>query len=148
MIELTLPYPPTVNTYWRHAAINGRAQVYVSKDGKAYRATVFGAVKQRRVPKLLGRLNVTVRVFPPDRRARDLDNVLKALLDAMAHAGCYENDCQIDQLHVVRMQPHGAGQVMVTIAEIGDLATVVDDLDGRYQLQPPIRALVTAEKPF
>jgi Holliday junction resolvase RusA-like endonuclease len=32
-------------------------------------------------------------VVAPDRRHRDLDNLLKASLDALASAGVVENDC-------------------------------------------------------
>jgi crossover junction endodeoxyribonuclease RusA len=36
--------------------------------------------------------------FPPDRRRRDLDNIQKPVLDALQHAGVYEDDSQIDLL--------------------------------------------------
>ena len=34
---------------------------------------------------LTGKLVVDVEVFPPDNRRRDIDNVQKALLDALEH---------------------------------------------------------------
>ena len=40
--EVTLPWPPTVNTYWRHAFKGGVAMIYISKDGQAYRTAVMG----------------------------------------------------------------------------------------------------------
>lgn len=124
MITLTLPWPPSMNHYWKHAAIKGRAIVYVSKEGKAYRHVVGWSVKRENVTKMLGRIKLTVLAYPPDRRARDLDNILKSLLDALAAAGVYENDCQIDRLEVCRSHPVQDGSVRVEIEEIADLAAV------------------------
>jgi Holliday junction resolvase RusA-like endonuclease len=41
-----------------------------------------------------------VTVCPPDNRKRDLDNILKALFDALQHAGVIEDDSQIRKLMV------------------------------------------------
>jgi crossover junction endodeoxyribonuclease RusA len=43
-----------------------------------------------------------VALYAPDKRARDLDNALKATLDALQKAGCFESDAQIDDLRIVR----------------------------------------------
>lgn len=110
-MKLVLPYPPSVNHYWRHA----RGRHYVSDEGKAYRKAVADVAPRR---KLTGRLEVVIDVLPPDRRKRDLDNVLKALLDALAHAGTYEDDSQIDCLLVERGSVTPGGSVEVRIREI------------------------------
>ncbi len=57
-------------------------------------------------------------VYPPDRRRRDLDNVLKALLDSLAHAKVYEDDSQIDVLVVDRKEVCGKGYVVVNVEEL------------------------------
>lgn len=121
MIILELPYPPTVNHYWRHAVIKGRAKVYISAEGKAYRNAVWGAVlqsapSQRRAPE--GRLDVGIMAYVPDRRARDLDNINKALLDALVHAKVFEDDGLIDKLTVERGPVLKGGKVRVFISEI------------------------------
>jgi crossover junction endodeoxyribonuclease RusA len=64
---------------------------------------------------LEGRLAVHVALWPPDRRVRDIDNILKALLDACEHAGCYESDGQIDELHVIRHGVQKGGRCTVVI---------------------------------
>jgi len=54
--------------------------------------------------------------FPPDRRRRDLDNLLKSVLDALEHAGVYADDSQVDLLVVRRCEvdrPHGHVEVRV-----------------------------------
>ena len=99
MIELTLPWAPSVNEYWHH---DSRGHTYISKAGRTFRAHVMWECKAKRIPLQQGRLGLNVRACPPDRRRRDLDNVLKALGDALQHAGVYENDNQIDDLRIYR----------------------------------------------
>ena len=51
--------------------------------------------------------------------ARDLDNVQKALLDSIEHAGVIEDDSMIDDLHTIRKEViPSAGKVIVTITSI------------------------------
>jgi crossover junction endodeoxyribonuclease RusA len=97
-LYLDLPYPPSVNHYWGQSG-NRR---FIGKKGVAFRAAVVDAFENSKGSKIEGRLSVHIELYPPDRRKRDIDNVLKALLDACEHAGCYENDSLIDELHIVR----------------------------------------------
>lgn len=103
-VSLALPYPPSVNRYWR-AAGGRRSRVLVSREGRRYRVAVWIAtrdlVQSRRVP-LIGELAVVVVMRPKDLRRRDVDNVAKALLDALTHAGVYSDDSQIRRLTIDR----------------------------------------------
>lgn len=65
------------------------------------------------------RLRVELLVTPPDKRLRDLDNLLKATLDAMQKAAVYDDDSQIDEL-IVRRQPvrKGEGELCVSLFAI------------------------------
>lgn len=120
MTELTLPFPPTVNTYWRSKrAGKSGITVYISDKGKAFRRDVHILVLQARAnKKLSGRLTVDVELYPTDKRARDIDNCLKSLLDALAHAGVYLDDKQIDRLVVTRKEQVKGGMCRVTIGEL------------------------------
>lgn len=114
-IRATLPYPPTVNHYWRHVVCRGRVCVYVSDEGRAYRRRV--QVAMAGAPTLSGRLRVIVRVCPPDHRARDLDNLMKCLLDSLTAAGIWGDDSQVDELTIVRDEPIRGGLVEVLASE-------------------------------
>lgn len=115
---VTLPWPPSTNRIWRNVAVNGKPRTLLSEEGRRYRTNaaqmcMLGGVNNRQ---LAGRLAVSLVACPPDRRARDLDNVLKATLDALTHAGVWLDDSQIDLLSVERAQVVKGGELRVTIS--------------------------------
>lgn len=114
MQTLTLPFPPSVNHYWGVRGIHR----FVDQKGKFFRAKVGEIVSEANIQPIQGRMAVFISLFPPDRRKRDLDNVLKALLDALQHAGCYEDDSQIDDLQIVRCEVRKGGSCVVLLTEI------------------------------
>lgn len=111
-IALELPWPPSINHYYRHDGQYHR----ISEAGHIYRRIVKAAVKKiSRIKPLTQRLSVTIEAHPPDRRARDLDNILKSLLDSLEKAGVFCNDSQIDFLQVQRYPRKAGGRVNVLI---------------------------------
>lgn len=114
----TFPWPPTANTYWRH----NRGRHHIATRGVQYRRYVattlmLGGFK----PLEKERISIYIEAFPPDKRRRDLDNINKALLDSMQYAGLFEDDSQIDDLHIIRRQRTPVGQVVVHIRAICQL---------------------------
>ena len=101
MHQLTLPYPPSVNTYWRHVG----PRVLVSKHGRQYRTEVCKQLRTKRIRPIEGDLIVDITINPPDRRRRDVDNVLKALLDSLQFGGAFEDDSQIVRLTIEKHEP-------------------------------------------
>lgn len=101
MFKLKLPFPPSVNHYWRH--VGGR--VLVSREGREYRVKVKQLLRRKAIETLSGDLIVDIKLTPPDRRRRDVDNSLKALLDAMQYGGVYFDDSQIVRLTIEKVQP-------------------------------------------
>lgn len=113
-MTITLPYPPTINHYYVRTHFGGQA---VGKRGRQYRLAVAEIVQQERLEPVLGRMAVMIAVHPPDNRKRDLDNVLKAALDALQAAGVYADDCAIDCIHVSRGQIKPGGELFVQVTE-------------------------------
>ena len=61
-----------------------------------------------------------VTLYPKDRRKQDIDNRIKALWDALADAGVFDNDEQIDVLMVQRGAIKKGGGCLVVIEKIGE----------------------------
>lgn len=99
MIILELPWPPSVNHYWRRKG----SRYFVSSEGKAYKDSVYYLCTQYRgLFKPCDRLSLFIDAYPPDKRRRDLDNLIKAIQDSLQYAGVYEDDSQIDCLTIKR----------------------------------------------
>jgi len=96
MINIQLPFPPTLNTYYRHVG----ARVLISRKGRIYRTRVKCEIIKAGNPRIEGDITCVIEACPPDRRKRDLDNLLKATFDSMEHANLFENDNQIKDLRI------------------------------------------------
>lgn len=119
MEVLTLPFPPSVNGYWRHPSKGQLAGRHlISEKGRQYRRAVADFVTLHRIGRVTGRLSVSIEVFPPDRRKRDLDNLPKGVLDSLAHAGVIADDGDIDSLLIERKGIHKGGMVRVFVATL------------------------------
>lgn len=116
---LVLPFPPSVNHYWRSTAQSGRSRVYLSDAGRQYRKQAFLEARLQYAPRL-GEAAVAVHVdaYPPDRRRRDLDNLLKGLLDSLCYAGCFADDSQVADLRIRRMPVQHQGAVVVKVVAL------------------------------
>jgi crossover junction endodeoxyribonuclease RusA len=117
MIELTLPFPPTVNTYWR----KWNNRMVISEKGRAYRESVASLLLNSRAffynYTLDKKLRVEIKAYRPDKRKRDLDNLFKATLDSLAYAGVYQDDSQIVDLRIYWAEEIG-GMLKIKIEEI------------------------------
>ena len=122
-LRMELPYPPSVNRAWRMVRVGRSCRMALSREGRAYRTEACA-----RLAALVGRmaredrtlhepLRVHITLHPPDRRKRDVDNALKALLDALQHAGVIRDDAQIADLRVVRGEVVRGGRADIEIAE-------------------------------
>ena len=113
-ITLTLPWPPSVNKYWR--TFQGR--MIISAEGRSYRKAVADQVMiQRGAKHYEGKLRVVIEAWRPDNRRRDLDNLLKATLDALTHAGVWADDGLIVDLRIYWADSIG-GMLKVKVSEL------------------------------
>lgn len=125
VLTFTLPFPPSLNSIWRATVITGKdrrpqARILLSQEGRQYRRAVRDIIRALHNPSTPpgARLALHLHVCPPDRRARDLSNLPKALEDALTHAGVWADDSLIDELRVTRGPVTSGGQVHVTITPL------------------------------
>ena len=112
IFEIIIPFPPSVNTYWgfrgSHRYLTQKAITFKDMVSNIYLLSGF---------KPLGnaRLKITIKLYPPDRRIRDIDNVVKPTLDALCQCGIFTDDEQVDVLHVSREKVIKWGAAVVSI---------------------------------
>ena len=110
-LELTLPYPPSVNSYW---GFHGHRRFLTAKAIEFKKAVTIEVSRHlSRYGK--SRLDITIIPFPPDKRARDIDNIVKPTLDALVQAGLFDDDSQVDRLSVKRGGVVAGGKTIVYV---------------------------------
>ncbi len=114
-VNLTLNFPPTVNSYY----VRSKRGVFISKKGRLFRGNVAEECHEQSAYALglSCALKVDVILYPPDRRTRDLDNYMKALLDALTLAKVWEDDSLVDNLNIHRGSIVKGGKCAVRISE-------------------------------
>lgn len=98
MISLILPYPPTINTYY--STVAGRR--VLSKKGKDYKSHVFFyKVKNHKEIECIDvKVKIDIALHVPDRRIRDIDNIIKPMLDSLVYGRYIKDDRQVCKLSV------------------------------------------------
>jgi crossover junction endodeoxyribonuclease RusA len=99
MTSFTLPFPPSMNTYWR----NFRGRTIISKNGREFREAVIQFVIDNNIPKF------------GDKK---LKLTLILVLDALEHAGVFDDDFQVDHIEMIRGTQIKGGLLHVVIEEI------------------------------
>lgn len=103
--------PPSVNHYW---VASGKKR-FLSARAKEFIRVVGLLVKPKRS---VERLKMAVTLHFPDRRCRDIDNHLKAILDALVKSGLCVDDEQFDELVVKRGNVVKGGLVELEVWEV------------------------------
>lgn len=122
MIELTLPYPPSVNHYKKVGSIRAtrRGKLYQTRfnstETLAFICLVINICRTQGVKSFgSATISLEVDVYPPDKRKRDLSNILKVLEDSLMRGGCFDDDSQIALLLVKRCSIIKQGKIIVRI---------------------------------
>ena len=117
LVTMELPLPPSMNTYWR----NFRGRTVLSKGGRDYKLMVQKYVAANQIPSFNDdRLAAIIKIFPRDKRAIDLDNRLKSLLDSLQDAGVFNDDSQFDEIQISRGVIKSGGKCTIIISTIED----------------------------
>ena len=106
-ITIDLPYPPSVNHVWRF----GKGRAYRSAKYIAWieEASLLWITQKSKQPKkIAGPFSLELQVNPPDKRRRDLDNVLKPVLDLVQNLTIVSDDSLCGRLLVERCSKDAA----------------------------------------
>ena len=88
-------YPPSVNRLWR--AVPGRG-VIKSKIYREWLEANLWLVKAQGRHPIKGKFSIIIQAVRPDKRKRDIDNIIKPLLDLITQAGLIEDDSDCEYL--------------------------------------------------
>lgn len=114
-ITIEIPFPPSVNSLYR----TFRNRVILSKSGREWYKVNLPLIVKQRVGKVFStRLSITMSVYPPDKRRRDLDNLLKVAQDCLTKAEVWVDDSLIDELYIKRFPVDYRPRIDVTIKEM------------------------------
>lgn len=121
-VSFRLPWPPSVNHYYGRSRTG---HVFLKTEGRLYRGKARVEFARLGCPRLEGPVKVRLLLSPPDRRVRDIDNIRKAVYDAISdrrkgkaviHQGIIPDDADIrsDEAEFVEI---GGSFVHVTITK-------------------------------
>lgn len=108
-----LPWPPSINNYYGRRPRGG---IYLKKPGQKFRHDVMQQLlwcaqeESKWEP-----LKLLIDIYPPDKRRRDSDNITKAVMDGLEHAGAYKDDYLIFDFQVRKWGWYEDGMVIASI---------------------------------
>jgi crossover junction endodeoxyribonuclease RusA len=110
MIKIVLEFPPSVNRLWRTTGTGG---MYRSPKYASWRKIAMMEAKiQAKGKQILEPYKLTLEVVRPDKRKRDLDNLLKAVSDCLVSVGIIDDSkCE----HIEARWVHNEHPCTVTI---------------------------------
>ena len=113
--EVRLSFPPSVNRLWRV----GKGGMYKSKEYKSWLTEAGWLIAaQAKGNKVLGKYKLTILAVRPDKRRRDLDNLVKAISDALEANGIIEGDHLCEHLEMAWVE--GDFECLVTLEGVDD----------------------------
>lgn len=127
VFKLKIDYPPmTGNKTYRRLR---SGHVYMQPQAAKYKKETVNRVKEcfgewcaqinDSVDRWIGEeteFEVQMTVVPPDRRRRDIDNIIKIILDALEGGGVFKNDSHVGTLIVRRRPPEKPGSVYIEVS--------------------------------
>lgn len=113
MIAFTLPYPPTANNLFMNV---GKRRIRT----KAYDAWIAEAsywIHIQNAPVVGGPYTLAIIAHRPDRRARDIDNLIKPISDVLTKTSVISDDSRAEKVSAEwsKLLPAKGATVYVTV---------------------------------
>lgn len=94
IIELALPYPPSANRLWRSYGKN----VCKSKEYTSWLVAAGLMARSQRPAAIVGPYKILINASRPDKRRRDIDNLIKPIGDLLQSIGVVRDDCDCEMV--------------------------------------------------
>lgn len=124
--KLALPFPPTVNTYYRSPNCGAlRGKRLISEMGRKFKRNVCASVVQQcgGTPKPTNvNVGVDIALFPSDNRRWDPDNYNEVLFNVLTNARVWEDDNQVKQMAIEWGPIVKPGRVEITVSRFETVA--------------------------
>ena len=124
-MKLLLPFPPSVNTYWKQIVLRTRTgksfrSTGLSKRAKAFRIEALYTIKQQYpIHQIIDYpVKVTIYLYPPSLRKYDVDNFNKGILDVLTHANIWIDDELVHDLRILKRHKVKGGRAIVDIQKL------------------------------
>ena len=116
-LNLELPFPVSVNQYYR-AILRGKfCTSILSEKGRDYKQRVANLVSDSEKQPTDKPVMVIIKLYPPTKRKYDVDNMLKSLLDSLIGIA-YDDDSQIHCLAISKEEVFKGGKCDIKIKEV------------------------------
>lgn len=89
MADVALPFPPSLNNAFSQTRSGRR---FRSPRYTRWRFDAVTLIRAARLERHDGPVQITIGISPPDLRRRDIDNLVKPILDALVSAGVLAHD--------------------------------------------------------
>ena len=126
-IAVALPWPPSTNHLWRFPTkglLRGRA--LLTARAREYKANARAIIEALELEPIAGRVEVALVAYPPNRLRRDLDNLVKIVLDSLKGAA-FGDDSEVYRLCIERGPVEKGGLIRAYIRPLGAWATLPRD---------------------
>jgi Holliday junction resolvase RusA-like endonuclease len=89
---IILPWPISTNAIWRAISMGGRPRNILSKKYREWKIKADAAILEQNPERISGPVSIAIELCPPNKRAFDLDNKAKCLLDILVLHQIIESD--------------------------------------------------------
>ncbi len=116
-IKLTLPHPPSINSYWVGARSGRR---YLSDKARQFKQDVKDILIKNNLYELNLECNLVYhcKYYAPDKRKRDLDNfAFKGVFDALRDSKLFIDDDQFIYISAEKAGIEKFGKIEIVISQ-------------------------------
>ena len=113
-VQVLLPYPPTANNLFLNMRGRGRVK---SPQYRTWIGLATVKAYQQKIQKTPGKVRVSYLVARPDKRRRDISNLVKPIEDLLVSVGAIDDDSKIQSFEIAWDETGSFSGVLVKVTE-------------------------------